>query len=406
MSLDTPYRETLIAAFTEAYGGQGPTHLVRAPGRVNLMGDHIDYHGLSVLPMALQRHVALAYREREDAVVRITSTRPQFEARSFELRPTIEAYAEGDWGNYLKAAGQALKARFRTLNGFDGVIHSDIPIAAGLSSSSALVVASALALLHANGIEMERLALAELLAEAERYVGTRGGGMDQAICLAARRHSASRVDFQPLRLTAHPIPPEWHLIVAFSLIPAEKSGAAREVYNTRPRESAEALARVALHLELEGEVTYPRLTAAYAVDDLLRAGQEALDEPLSRRFRHVATEAERVRRAEQALASYDLRGFGNLLNESHASLRDDLEVSHPALDELARIARRAGSAGVRLTGAGLGGCVVALCTESRTAKVLDALERRFYADHEYSDPLEELLFVAEPSGGATVVAIG
>lgn len=405
MTPPSPYRELLASAFVEAYGGPGPTHIVRAPGRVNLMGDHIDYHGLSVLPMALQKHVALAYREREGAAVRLASTHPHFESRSFDLSPRIEAYAEGDWGNYTKAAGQSLAQRFGALKGFDGVVHSDIPIAAGLSSSSALVVAGALALLHTNDIEMERLALAELLAEAERYVGTRGGGMDQAICLAARRHSVSRIDFHPLDLTAHPIPPEWHFIVAFSLIPAEKSGSARDIYNARPRESAEALARVAARREWQGEVTYPELMAAHGADELLRYGEEVLDEPLARRFRHVVTEAGRVHRAEQALAMYDLKGFGGLMTESHASLRDDFEVSHPALDELVRIAKRAGAAGARLTGAGLGGCVVALCAERRTPRVLDALQRRFYADREEADPLDDRLFVAEPSGGAAVLAL-
>ncbi len=368
------------------------------------MGDHIDYNGLSVLPMALQRHVALLYRERDDAAVRIASSDPGYPAREFELRPTIEPYPTGDWGNYAKAAAQGLLERFRLSRGFDAVVHSDIPVAAGLASSSALVVAFALAVLHANDHEeVERLELAELLADAERYVGTRGGGMDQAICLAARRNSASRIDFNPLRLTAHPIPPEWHFIVAFSLVQAQKSGLARETYNARTRECRDALTQVTEALGVADEIdSYPALMTRRRVRDLAKAAEAVLAEPLLRRFRHVVSEAERVRRAGKALAAYDLRNFGRLMKESHASLRDDFEVSCPELDELVDIATRAGAAGARLSGAGLGGCVVALCPQQRSEKVMNRLTNRFYEGRELSGPLEDQLFAAEPAGGAAV----
>lgn len=374
------------------------------PGRVNLMGDHIDYNGLAVLPMALQRRVSILYGERDDAGVRIASTAEGYAPREFELTSRIEPYKTGDWGNYAKAAAQGLVERFEIEHGFDAVVHSDIPVAAGLSSSSALVVAFALAILHANDHEeVERLELAELLAEAEHYVGTRGGGMDQAICLAARRGSASRIDFDPLRLTAHPVPPEWNFIVAFSLVPAQKSGAARDTYNARTLECREALTKVTDALGIAERVdSYPALTRRRRVRDLLRAAEPALDEIQIRRFRHVITEAERVRKAEKALAGYDLRGFGHLMSASHASLRDDFNVSSPELDELVEIATRAGAAGGRLTGAGLGGCVVALCPQDRVDKVLKRLKSRFYDTREYEGPLDDQLFVAAPSGGAEV----
>ncbi len=379
---------------------------MRAPGRVNLMGDHIDYNGLSVLPMALQRHVSVLYRERDDATVRIASTDPQYPPREFVLSLSIDPFEGGDWGNYAKAAGQALAQSFNIERGFDAVVHSDIPVAAGLSSSSALVVANTLAMLHANDVWTNRMELAELLAEAEHYVGTRGGGMDQAICLAARNHSASRIDFHPLRLTAHLIPPEWNFIVAFSLVRAEKSGVARDTYNARTRECREALERVIEAEGLAGRVdSYAALMAEYRPAALLRSASETLDDSLMRRFRHVVTEAARVRRAEKALAAYDLRGFGHLMSESHRSLRDDFEVSCPELDELVEIAEHAGAAGARLTGAGLGGCVVALCSDKRTKKVRKALADRYYAKRPIEGNLEDQLFVAEPSGGASVTAL-
>jgi galactokinase len=370
------------------------------------MGDHIDYNGLSVLPMALARHVSVLYREREDNTVLIASTDERYEPRSFTLAGEIEPYTDGDWGNYIKAAAQALTQRFEIARGYEAIVHSDIPVAAGLSSSSALVVASALALLHGNAVEMERLALAELLAEAERYVGTRGGGMDQAICLAARKHSASRIDFHPLRLTAHLIPPEWHFIVASSLVPAEKAGVARETYNTRARECREALARVIDAIGASDRIdSYTALLAASRPAALLRRARDILDEALLSRFCHVVNEAGRVRRAEKALTAYDLRGFGRLMSESHRSLRDDFQVSCPELDELVEIAENAGAAGARLTGAGLGGCIVALCPENRSQRILRALADRYYARHGVEGDLEAHAFVAAPSGGATVMAV-
>jgi len=406
LSADTSHLDLLRPAFEARYGVSSGIHLVCAPGRVNLIGDHIDYNGLSVLPMAIQRHVSILYRERSDTVVRIASTGPEYSEREFELTSAIEPYGAGDWGNYPKAAGQALADRFKIRRGFDAFVHSDIPTAAGLSSSSALVVACALALLHSNEIEMERLQLAELLAEAERYVGTRGGGMDQAICLAARRHSASRIDFQPLRLTAHPIPPDWHFVIAFSLVRAEKSGLARETYNQRTQECREALEQVIRTLKLAGRIdSYRDLISERRPAHLIRTAERILEEPLVRRFRHVIGEADRVRRSEEALAKYEQRAFGRIMNESHESLRNDYEISCPELDELVEVATQAGAAGARLTGAGLGGCVVALCSGKKTGRVLKALADRYYGVRDFDGHLDDQLFLAEPSGAATVTAV-
>ncbi len=402
----TDYLDRLIADFGERFGPPGPSHLVRTPGRVNLIGDHIDYVGLSVLPVALQRHVAHAYRERPNRGVAIASTDARYPPRTFEIGPEIEPYADGDWGNYVKAAAQGLARRFGTLDGFDGLVHSDIPAAAGLSSSSALVVAAALAILHTNDIWIERMELAELLAEAEHYVGTRGGGMDQAICLAARHGSASRIDFGPLRLTAHPITPDWRFIVAFSLVRAEKSGVIRKTYNARTRECRKALERVADALDARDRVdSYPALISETSIDELLDVAEDALNPTLLKRIRHVLGEARRVQLAEKALIGHDLKSFGTLMSESHASLRDDFEVSCPELDELVDIAEGAGAAGARLTGAGMGGCVVALCDERRVKRVSRALTQHFYQTREYEGALADHLFAVEPADGASVTAL-
>jgi galactokinase len=218
-----------------------PTHCVRAPGRVNLIGEHTDYHGLPVFPMAIQRAIQIDLRAREDAVVRLVNVRARFEASRFEISGSIDPSPAGSWVNYVKAAAQALHRRSPLARGFDGLVSGDIPDAAGLASSSALVVASALALIAANEIEIDRGELMELTARAERYVGTHSGGMDQAIALAGRAGHAVAIEFDPIRLEPVPVPSDWRFVIANSLVEAKKSGAAQTGYNARVRESRRAL---------------------------------------------------------------------------------------------------------------------------------------------------------------------
>jgi galactokinase len=376
--------DAAVAAFRREYGAE-PTHVARAPGRVNLIGEHIDYNGLSVLPMALQREVAVALRPRSDAHVRIGST--THGERAFDLATDIEPYGTGDWGNYAKAAAQALVCEVGLRTGIDATIHSTVPAAAGLSSSSALVIGIAVALLTGTGAEpdgrddadggwglpVSRLALAEMMARAERYTGTHGGGMDQAISVCGRAGAAVRVDFRPLRVTPVPVPDSWRFVIADSGVRAEKSGAAQATYNLRTRECAEALEHVVAYLGEPADTDYRALIERHTVDALVEAGDAALEDPVRRRFRHVVTEAARVRDAQAALHASDAVAFGALMDASHASLRDDYEVSRIELDAMVEVARSAGAAGARLTGAGMGGCIVALVEESGVADVAAAL---------------------------------
>src|SRR6059058_1027061 len=389
----------LAAAFAHAFGAPpssaGPVHVVRAPGRVNLIGEHIDYCGLPVLPMALRQSVRIAFQPRSERETRLVNRDSRFAPSAFVMSESIPPAPAGDWGNYARAAARALAERFPDLRGVDALVDSDLPIAAGLSSSSALVVAMALALMHANGVTVPSLELMELLGRGERYVGTAGGGMDQAIILGARAGCASRIDFHPLRLTP-------------TAVPAEKSGAARQAYNERTHECDEARRLVAMRLGQRDDITYPALLAAASVEQLLElAGARAtLSGVLSRRFRHVVTEGTRVRQAEAAMAAQDLAAFGQLLDASHQSLRDDYEVSHPELDRLVELAREAGAAGARLTGAGFGGSIVGLCRAERAPEVRDALRDRFYAPRGAAGDVERYLFRAEPSAGAEVLTPG
>lgn len=394
----------LAEAFAERYGF-APTAFVRAPGRVNLIGEHIDYAGLPVLPMALQREVRLAFAPRTDATVRVANTDPAFEPRTFAVQPDVEPFALGDWGNYVKAAVAGVAGRYGTQRGFDALVDSDLPVAAGLSSSSALVVGCALALLAANGSELaDRVDLMELLAGSEQYVGTAGGGMDQAICLGARRGFAMRITFDPLRLTALPVPPRWRFVIAYSIVRAAKSGAAQEAYNRRRSDCERALEIMIDHFGRRGAITtYAGLLMDRSVNELLETARGILDPVLAQRFRHVVTEARRVFRAEAALLADDAALFGRAMNESHRSLRDDYEVSSAALDRLVELALAGGAAGARLTGAGFGGSIVALATDANLDAVLDRLAE-FYDERSSGDALAPHLFVAQPSDAASVAA--
>ncbi len=392
-------------AFREQFGSD-PDRFVRAPGRVNLIGEHVDYAGLPVFPMALQYAVHIAVRPRDDRIVRVATSDPAYEPREFLLAPEIEPFTDGDWGNYVKAAAVGAAERYGAARGADLWIDSQVPVAAGLSSSSALVVAVLKSLLDVSGIDADPIELAEVAADSEQYVGTRGGGMDQAISVCAREGCAARIEFDPVRVTPVPVPGDWRFVVADTGVQAHKSGNAKEAYNQRRAAVEESVELVGELLGLpEGERTYTRLLSEYSVPELLEPAAEVLEDRLLRRFRHVVTEAERTRRAEAAMRDDDPEFFGELMNGSHESLREDFEVSGPELDRLVSLARGAGARGARLTGAGMGGCMVALCTPDRVNSVLDALRDGYFVDSPGGDPppdLDQRLFVAIPSAGASV----
>jgi galactokinase len=391
--------------FLAEFGPPGPTHRVRVPGRVNLIGDHIDYAGLAVLPIALQRTIVAYVRARTDRSVRAVNADRGFLDRRFDVHSTIQPFAAGDWGNYLKAAVQGLERRYGPLRGFDAALGSTIPVASGLSSSSALVVTTGLCLAAVSGLDVAPEQFAEDLADAERYVGTRGGGMDQAICLSAVDGAASRVEFDPLRLTSISVPGNWRFVVSSSLVPAPKSGAARDTYNSRRQDSETALRTLSAHLGGVDVRSYRELVGSRPLADLLGTAEGYLDRVLLQRFRHVVTESDRVHRAEQAMRGADAETFGRLMSESHCSLRDDYAVSCLELDELVELAMSAGALGARLTGAGFGGCSVALCLREEVDAVMAALRDGFYGPRGVRAATEEHLFVATPSAGAGVALL-
>ena len=400
-----------------------------APGRVNLIGEHTDYNGLPVLPMAIERHVRIEFVAVDDPVVRLDSALPRFDPFAFPLDRPIAASRQGHWSNYVRAAARGLLEHGVSLErGIAGRVSGDVPIASGLSSSSALVVASALALLKANEAALPRLELAALMARAERFVGLEGGGMDQAACLCGAAGRALRIDFEPLRVTPVAVPEGWRWVVASSLARAEKSGDAQEAYNERARDCRDAAARVvraaggtgargtgarrteALVTEARGTraqgtgARYRALAGGSPADTeaVLQRAAAVLDKRLLRRFRHVVQEGRRVAEAERALRLGDMKRFGDLMLESHRSLRDDFEASTDALDEIVEVAMEAGAAGARLTGAGFGGCAVVLCEDVTVGPVMDALAARFHEPRLGRPPNCDEVFAVKAGAGARV----
>lgn len=350
---------------------------IAVPGRVNLIGDHIDYHNLSVLPMAIQRHVRIAFRPRATRSIRAVSS--GHGEREFEWTRQLEPSAPGDWENYLKAAAQAVDSRWDLPFGIDAEITSDLPPAAGLSSSSALLTAVTLALLQANGIRPGFEELMEVLPEGEYFVGTRGGGMDHAAVLASRPGTALLVNFAPLLVEHVEVPRQWRFLVAHSLVRAEKSGDVRAQYNARRTAGSRALERLRFD-------SYASLVERMPEDEL-------------RAFLHVTGEGLRVRDAVRAMRAGDAEAFGRLMAASHESLRDQLRVSCAPLDELVAAAIAAGAYGARLTGAGFGGCAVILCDDSSLDHVRAGLVERYYSTRTGFDPEDHLINV-QPSCGA------
>jgi len=374
-----------------SFGPGGEVDLISAPGRVNLIGEHIDYHGLPVLPMAMRRSVRVAFRARADRTIRAVSA-GGYGCREFAWESDLVPAAAGDWENYLRAAAQAIAGKWGVGLGLDAAIVSDLPAAAGLSSSSALLVAFTLSLLEANRRRPSFHELMEILPEGEQFVGTRGGGMDHAASLASQEGCASLIEFEPLSVRPIPVPQDWAFLVAHSLTVAEKSGDARQQYNARRAAGTTALNRL-------GFASYRAAISARRPADLeaLAKSLPSADEQSS--FLHVASEAGRVRAAVAALEQRDAATFGRLLLESHASLRDRLGVSCQALDTLVEAAMASGALGARLTGAGFGGCAVVFCLRRDLPDVRRELIRRFYSQSPEFDASMHLIH-AEPGAGA------
>ncbi|WAS90727.1 galactokinase [Nannocystis punicea] len=335
--------------FAELYGHSSET-CASAPGRVNLIGDHTDYNGGFVLPTALPQRTRVQLRGRDDRRVRAASAQ----------RPGVVGYelgAEhktGGWLDYVQGITTILAAEGRPLAGFELYVDSDVPVGSGLSSSAALEVALLRGLRKLLSLGLDDDVVAALAHRAEtEFVGAPVGIMDQLVCSKGDESTALFIDTRSLVVEPIALPPDLGLVVIDSGVPHDHSTGD---YRKRRAECEQAAALLGVWQLRDVEAGDPRIAG--------------LPEPLARRTRHVVEENQRVLDAVRALSAADLPALGRLFDESHRSMRDDFEVSLPAIDLLVALARRHPAVlGARLTGGGFGGAVVILTLRAHTAAV-------------------------------------
>ncbi|MCS7208628.1 MAG: galactokinase, partial [Fimbriimonadales bacterium] len=365
---------------------------VRAPGRVNLIGEHTDYNDGYVLPVAISLETRVYARPREDTHCVIYSDTLD-EQHEFDLAaiPPPEQLPAG-FIRYVAGVAWALQQHAqRPLTGVDAVICSDLPLGAGLSSSAALEAAFAILWNTLDNLQVDRLMLALLCQRAEHvFAGVRCGLMDQAASLLSEAGHALFIDTRTLWMQPTPLPSEWAVVVADT---GKPRALAESEYNLR-RAQCEA-AVVALRPVL-GEA----LNALRDVSPEQGALYLSLvEEPARRRARHVIGENARVLEFLTALRCADAARVRALMLASHASLRDDYEVSCAELDAMVEACMAAGAIGTRMTGAGFGGACVALVDKAHVPSFLPEVERRYRLQARY----EPRFFVCEAVGGASML---
>jgi galactokinase len=357
ISCDTP-----LKCFSDLTGAAA-THMVYAPGRVNLIGEHTDYNDGFVLPLAIDLGVALTARKRDDSLVRIWSAGRSEQPVEIDLRQAITP-GEPAWSNYVRGVLAGLQNAGLQLPGFDAVIYANLPAGGGLSSSAALEIATATLGEMLSGTTLDPVQKALLCQKAEHeFAGTPCGIMDQFAVTFGKAGHLLLLDCQSQQFELVPMPQgEVSLLVINSMV---KHDLSEGEYKKR-RDDCHAAAAIL------GVATLRAVTTEQVV-----AAQAQLGEHLFRRAHHVTTENERTLAAVAALKAGDWDSLGKLMHASHASLRDDYNVSCPELDAIAAAAEAAGAYGCRMTGGGFGGCCVALVPTSSAQAMSEAIIRAY-----------------------------
>jgi galactokinase len=378
-------RELLTTRFRNKFGGS--PRIFRAPGRVNLIGEHTDYNDGFVMPAAIEFYTWVAAAKREGRVLEAYSE--HFDEKiSFSL-DALSGPPGRHWSNFIRGVAAVLQNAGCKLTGANLVIHGEVPLGAGLSSSASLEVATALALISLSGIDVPRLELVKLCQKAEHeYVGTFCGIMDQFIAVFGVAGHALMLDCRSLEYRLLPIPQDVRLVVSNTMVRHELASGE---YNQRRAECEEGVS-----------LLRPYLPGISALRDVgvadLEAWKQVLPATVYHRCRHVVTENQRVLRAVKALQSGDTDRFGHLMYRSHASLRDDYQVSCRELDLLVDLASSSpGVYGARMTGGGFGGCTVNLLRA-------DAFPFEEHIAQAYRDATGIIpeIYVCEPAQGAQV----
>ncbi|GFO03021.1 N-acetylgalactosamine kinase [Plakobranchus ocellatus] len=428
--------------------GEEPAFFARAPGRVNLIGEHVDYCGYSVLPMAIEQDILMAVSPDDSGKLSFVNVDPNYDDFTGDVMQIRITKDDPQWYKYMLCGVLGVKENFCSLivQGFKAVVSGTIPPSAGLSSSSALVCCAALAMLQANSWPMSKEKLCEICASCEHYIGTEGGGMDQAISLTASPGKAKHIEFNPLRTTDVQLPKNVAFVVSNSL--AQMNKAATPYFNIRVVEcriAAQILAKSRPSLQWReikrlGEV---QSRLGFSLDAMLGLVESTLHkEPYSKaevckllgispeelaetslstntrdvesfllyqRATHVYSEAKRVLAFKSVCDSQPpdaLEQLGRLMDESHASCRDMYECSHPDLDTLVELCKKNGAQGSRMTGAGWGGCAVSIVHSDRVDTLLAGVREQYYsASSDRAGKVASALFATVPGGGAAYYSV-
>ncbi|NNM75902.1 galactokinase [Sphingomonas sp. ID1715] len=373
--------ERVKRAFAERFGGE-PDLIAQAPGRVNLIGEHTDYNDGFVLPLAIDRGTVVAAR-RAGADVRVYAADFDQEDR-FTFAEPVEG---SDWRNYVRGIIAMLVEEEIAPQGMELVIAGDVPQGAGLSSSASLEVAVGLAVAKLAGVEIDMTRLAQLAQRAENeFAGCACGIMDQLVSARAEAEQALLIDCRTLECRPVPMPDDLAVLIVHSGV---ERGLVDSAYNER-RQQCEAAARhfgLAALRDAEAE----HLETADGLDALAR-----------RRARHVVTENARTVQAAEALSGGDTARLSTLMADSHLSMRDDFEITVPAIDELVALLQReiGEEGGARMTGGGFGGCVIALLPRSRVDQVAQAVRDGYRPPN--GKPV--LIHVCRPAAGAGLLS--
>ncbi|TCM46680.1 galactokinase [Kribbella sp. VKM Ac-2568] len=376
-----------MSTFAEVFG-TAPDGVWRAPGRVNLIGEHTDYNDGLVLPIALPNRIQVTASARTDGVIGVASS-GQPAVIEFALADVSPGSVK-DWAAYPAGAAWVLREAGYDIGGANLLVDSDLPSGAGLSSSAALLCATAVALLGLRDLEVDPAEVARLAQRAEnQYVGAPVGLMDQMASMCCTAGHALYFDIRAMATDQIPFDPEAE---GLSLLVVDVKAPHRHVdgeYAARRKSCEQAAA----------ELGVPALRSV-AFEDLDDALARLSDDVVRRRVRHVVTEIRRVEEAVALMRAGRLREVGPLFTASHASLRDDFEITVPELDVAVDTALAAGALGARMTGGGFGGCIIALVETSATASTLTAITEAFAA-HSFTPPAS---LSATPSPGASRVS--
>lgn len=370
--------------FAQHYGVH-PRQIIRAPGRVNLIGEHTDYNDGFVFPVAIDRATYVAARQRDDREVHIFAA-DMSDADVFNL-DSFDHSADHPWSNYIRGVAKGLLVAGHELEGVNLLITSDVPRGAGLSSSAALEVAVGYTFQVLNRLNLLGEELALLAQGAENnFVGVQCGIMDQFISALGRENHALLIDCRELNARPVPLPEDVRIVVCNSNVERKLSNSA---YNERREQCADAVRQL--------KRWYPHASALRDISlEQFAAYESELPDLVRRRARHVISENDRVLRGAAALEQGDVAQFGLLMNQSHTSLRDDYEVSIEELDTLVEAARSVnGCYGSRLTGAGFGGCTVSLVESS----VVDEFTRIVGESYRNATGRETTIYICSAADG-------